>query len=207
MSFNGMILSIALLVCFNSQQTSSFTGSDGAINLKKINDIMKSQQEIKNMMKGIKKEISDIKDLINNMAQVVTNTEPSCKIPFVSIGEDGKCYYFSPNAATWHAAREACVGLAGDLAELTTLEQRKAVQKYMEENGMTGEFGIYYIGATDRDSPRKFKWLSGDPVTEGWRNEEPNQTHPGNGCLWFYEGEIGDASYSCTGSYKYICQI
>ncbi|CAL4059065.1 unnamed protein product [Meganyctiphanes norvegica] len=203
---NNIYFAVVVLLCCCSQQTSSFRGADDNT----ITNIVNNQEEIKSMMRGIKQEIADIKEVINNMVHIATNKGVLCKSPFVSIAGSSTCYYFSPNAATWQTAREACQALDPrcDLAELRTLEQQNALDAYMKENDMSGgDVGLYFIGGTDQGSPRKFKWLSGELVTEGWRSEEPNHTHPGNGCLWFYAGQVGDASLSCTGSYRYICQI
>nr|XP_060616914.1 hepatic lectin-like [Anolis sagrei ordinatus] len=114
---------------------------------------------------------------------------------------NGKCYYFSPEKATWMRANRKCeekhsrLVIIKSMAEQNFLHSRTNNQRY-------------WIGLSDRNFEGEWKWMDGSDSQNGftyWGEGEPNDNSDGEDCahLWM-NGQWNDVY--CTYPCNYICE-
>lgn len=132
----------------------------------------------------------------------IQDQEPRCPSPFFEVMFE--CFYIHVHHhLTWWQARDFCRDMGGDLAEPSHPAALIAVilQKYGN-----GPFH-YWLGASDLKQEGNFTWLSGTPVSSGWRPGQPDDEGGVEDCL-----EIWPTKYpsycdkNCYNPCAFICQ-
>ncbi|XP_036420652.1 C-type mannose receptor 2-like [Colossoma macropomum] len=96
------------------------------------------------------------------------------------------CYYVSHNINTWDHGRQDCRGKEADLVIITSREEQTFV------SGLASNF---WIGLTDRDRLRQWKWVDGTlPISGYWMRGEPNYYTYWNSGTFIHENCVQVAS-------------
>ncbi|CAL4133581.1 unnamed protein product [Meganyctiphanes norvegica] len=107
-------------------------------------------------------------------------------------------------ALPWHGARQECRRRGGDLA--TPCYPADFIN-YIRDNYHKN--ALFWLGASDTESPNTFKWSTGASVAGPWYPGHPQEGRSGFHCLGIQytdERQSGIISgYDCTSSRWYIC--
>ncbi|KAI4894608.1 hypothetical protein NFI96_012461 [Prochilodus magdalenae] len=86
-------------------------------------------------------------------------------------------YYVSTEYKSWSAARQACRERGADLVIINSTEEQEFIKKENENA---------WIGLTDAETEKVWKWVDGSPLTTAfWRDGEPNEAQGGEDCAHF----------------------
>jgi len=103
---------------------------------------------------------------------VLMNDKKSCKervFPDELTMPKGKFYVAVAEKKNWTQARAACQKMGGDLAQIRTDQDQKAVGKFLHDNWpdeKSKHSPEWWIGAKrDGSKKRKWKWVNGDKVS------------------------------------------
>ncbi|XP_077159816.1 macrophage mannose receptor 1-like [Paroedura picta] len=112
-------------------------------------------------------------------------------------------YYFEDTALPMGEARQFCRKHHGDLAAITSENERMFLWKY---NHFLAFKADVYIGlAVGIDG--KFGWLDGTPVTyEAWAPNEPNNVNEEEECVVMYKGTGLWNDIYCSAEKRFICE-
>ncbi|XP_041346883.1 perlucin-like [Gigantopelta aegis] len=100
-------------------------------------------------------------------------------------------------------ARNSCSQSGARLVVLDTEEKNTDVGEYIKANG---DEGMYLIGLTDVQQEGRFVWENGKDVGfSNWDPVEPNGD-TGENCAVVYSTTYLWYDYTCTKTYKYICE-
>uniref|UniRef100_A0A8B9H3K5 C-type lectin domain-containing protein n=1 Tax=Astyanax mexicanus TaxID=7994 RepID=A0A8B9H3K5_ASTMX len=86
-------------------------------------------------------------------------------------------YYISSEPKNWTAARQDCRDRDADLVIINSREEQEFIKKQNE---------YVWIGLTDADKEKEWKWVDGSPLTtKFWRSGEPSNTYGNENCVAF----------------------
>jgi len=84
---------------------------------------------------------------------------------------NGHTYAVYDISMTWHQAKKYCEDLDGHLVTITSQEEQDFVQNLIKDRTKNQ----YWIGATDEEKSRDWKWVTGEPWSyTNWGIGEPN---------------------------------
>ncbi|XP_042871733.1 collectin-11-like [Penaeus japonicus] len=125
-----------------------------------------------------------------------------CPPPYFRVMSE--CFYVhTSHPLSWTQARAFCQGMAGDLAQPRYLNALLAsvAQKYK-----SGPSHLW-LGASDLETEGTFRWLSGEPVTSGWRENQPDDAEGGEDCLEMWTAKFPSLSdKQCHLNSAFVCQ-
>ncbi|EDW57872.2 uncharacterized protein Dvir_GJ18331 [Drosophila virilis] len=114
-------------------------------------------------------------------------------------------YYFETNTAkNWFDASEACHRMSAELVTFETLEEWKAVNKYIADKNIDGK---YWTSGTDLAVNGKHSWFTtGLPLNINiWAPGEPNNRFDNEHCDHIHN-TLGLNDYNCNSVSLYICE-
>jgi serine/threonine-protein kinase len=85
--------------------------------------------------------------------------------------------------ATWDEARAGCERLGGHLATITDAAEQAFIEARLWSRGVTLDVNVW-LGATDRERQRRFRWITGEPFTfRAFHPSEPDNKDGAQDCL------------------------
>ncbi|XP_027217530.1 collectin-11 isoform X2 [Penaeus vannamei] len=125
-----------------------------------------------------------------------------CPPPYFRVMSE--CFYVHTNHhLSWTQARTFCQGMAGDLAQPRHLNALLAVVAEKYKSGPSH----LWLGASDLETEGTFRWLSGDLVTSGWRENQPDDAEGDEDCLEMWTAKFPSLSdKQCHLNSAFICQ-
>ncbi|XP_078392266.1 CD209 antigen-like protein C [Cetorhinus maximus] len=106
------------------------------------------------------------------------------------------CYRFSTERVNWNSAKRKCESLNSHLIIINTEQEQKSIKHYR---------GTYWIGLTNRESERNWKWVDGTPVSfTRWDQGEPNNWYVNENCAIIRSADWNDVS--CSNHFRFICE-
>lgn len=125
---------------------------------------------------------------------------PSCVWPWIQLL--ASCYRFVDKPMNWFAADTLCRKLGGQLVEIDTPEENKAVLAEIRKRGFPRQRKQFWMGLTDRTS--EGRWVL-ESNGEGPRFTNWDRRQPSNGWLWIWNEDCAYIKtnekwndYSCT---------
>jgi len=123
-----------------------------------------------------------------------------CRAPEVF---GGHTYVYCHTARPWTTARDQCAAAGMQLVRIDSRAENDFVQNLLEDS-------TAYIGASDRDSEGRWRWVDGGALSYSrWASGEPNDAG-GEDCGRLY-GDRGTqpglwVDVECTSSYDWTCE-
>jgi len=126
----------------------------------------------------------------------------------------GKFYVAVAEKKTWDQARATCQNVGGDLAQIRTVEDQKAVGKFLRDNWPftwpKTTSTEWWIGAKrDGSKKRKWKWVNGDKVSTDipYNWDKSGLGHMAEKCFSIHR----DLTYAfcagdCTNAKEFVCE-
>ncbi|XP_069505670.1 CD209 antigen-like protein E [Ambystoma mexicanum] len=119
---------------------------------------------------------------------------------------NSSCYVFSKQTASWDDSRSNCQSLQADLVVITDRLEQELIRR-------SKPHGIYWIGLTDKDEEKSWKWVNGfalQPETF-WLPRQPDNYLNGEHCATVgiaqVPGSLNDWNDdSCDHLYNFICK-
>ncbi|XP_036439671.1 CD209 antigen-like protein 2 [Colossoma macropomum] len=111
-------------------------------------------------------------------------------------------YFISTGGKSWSESRQDCRGRGADLVTINSREEQNFIE--ILRRGQRA-----WIGLTDRDTERVWKWVDGSALTTRfWRSGEPNGAAYED-CV--VTGDKSDpvnnwADYPCKQRFVWICE-
>ncbi|XP_072267445.1 collectin-12 [Pyxicephalus adspersus] len=115
-----------------------------------------------------------------------------------------KCYFFSSGKDIFDDAKLFCEDKGSMLVVIETKEEQQFIKK------QTSDKGNFWIGLTDREEEKVWKWLDGTLLTfENWKPGQPDnwtpEMGPGEDCAGLiYSGLWND--FHCSDLNNFICE-
>ncbi|XP_042308744.1 hepatic lectin-like [Sceloporus undulatus] len=113
----------------------------------------------------------------------------------------GKCYYFSPEKATWMIAKKKCEAKQSQLVIIKSMAEQNFLQNRTNNQR-------YWIGLSNKNVEGEWKWLDGSDSTSGftyWAPGKPNNSESGEDCAHLWNNGKWNDVY-CTYPCNYICE-
>ncbi|XP_063601595.1 collectin-11-like [Penaeus indicus] len=125
-----------------------------------------------------------------------------CPPPYFRVMSE--CFYVhTSHHLPWTQARAFCQGMAGDLAQPRYLNALLAVVAEKYKSGPSH----LWLGASDLENEGTFRWLSGEVVTTGWRENQPDDAVGDEDCLEMWTAKFPSLSdKQCHLNSAFICQ-
>ena len=127
---------------------------------------------------------------------------------------DGRCYYVGEKAlSSWHAARNECRALGGDLAVPKSTENNRHIYEALKQRKVNRAWiGVY------RGAGNKFYTVRDVEISyTNWSNGEPNNSGGEEDCaeIWYEKGvsnfDVEDGGWNdlpCSNYFRhFICQM
>ncbi|XP_078392781.1 C-type lectin domain family 17, member A-like [Cetorhinus maximus] len=106
------------------------------------------------------------------------------------------CYRFSTEGGNWDSAKRQCESQNSHLIIINTEQEQKSIKNNR---------GTYWIGLTNRESERHWKWVDGTPVSfTRWDQGEPNNWYGNENCAVIRSASWNDVS--CSNHFRFICE-
>jgi len=105
-------------------------------------------------------------------------------------------------------ARATCQKLGGDLAQIQTIYNQKAVAKFLTDNFASGTGNEWWIGAL-RDGKRKWRWVDGDKVSKdiGYKWDKDNLGNTNEKCLSIHSDSTSEfCAGKCHDVWEFVCE-
>ncbi|XP_078392315.1 C-type lectin lectoxin-Phi1-like [Cetorhinus maximus] len=110
------------------------------------------------------------------------------------------CYRFSTEGGNWDSAKRQCESQNSHLIIINTEQEQNFIKKSIKNNR-----GTYWIGLTNRESERNWKWVDGTPVSfTRWDQGEPNNWYGNENCAVIRRASWNDVS--CSNHFRFICE-
>ncbi|XP_033181705.1 CD209 antigen-like protein A [Anabas testudineus] len=119
------------------------------------------------------------------------------------------CYFLSPKTGSWTEGRQDCRTRGADLVVIDSAEEQTLL------SDLTKEETLSWIGLTDGEHEKTWKWIDGTPLTLSyWEEDQPD--NGGGQAKWGEEdcahirtgkktiGHWND--WSCRASLHWICE-
>ncbi|KAK4324769.1 hypothetical protein Pmani_004609 [Petrolisthes manimaculis] len=105
-------------------------------------------------------------ELPNSTTTKALRDLPRTDCPSFFVGVGGLCLSFMTWAdQTWAEARQSCHGLGGELADLTDIEDLRAIYLYLHQEGIASH--SFWLGGSDEAVEDLWIWTDGTPVPRG----------------------------------------
>ena len=104
---------------------------------------------------------------------------------------------------TWHDARAKCTLHDGDLASVTSTEEKEKIRVLLSR---FSDKEWFWIGLNDIEKEGKFVWSDGSAYNDNnWKANEPNGNRSEN-CM-FSDKSVQWYDHRCTVTLYFICKI
>ena len=202
-------------------------------NEQKLNNIETENRDLRNIIVGMRKDYQNMKQTLREVQndnlkmktelsklQATTTTTPlpttttttTTPIPILCDGDwerfNGNCYLVVLREKSWDDASAYCSSKNSYLLEITTDTEREFVTELVRDYRDNG----FWIGATDRDTYRRFIYHHSKlPIPENyWREGEPENWLGYEHCVNMYRsfssGVVELYDFTCTFRSRFVCE-
>ena len=125
----------------------------------------------------------------------------SCKAQWATFGSSNYSLYKSPQK--WKNAKLICQNFGSKLVKIESEKENEFIKReYLSSEGP------YWIGLSDSDSEREWKWTDGTGLTgyKKWKSGQPNNKHGKQDCVAIYGGKAEWNDVRCSRKLGFICE-
>jgi len=134
--------------------------------------------------------------------------------PYVRTMPKGKFYLAVKQKKTWDQARATCQKLGGDLAQIRTVEEQKAVGQFLQDNYSTDTSAEWWIGAKRNDHAydtenKSWIWVNGDNLSKAiaYHWDIAISDDPSKKCFSIHRDWGGAfCSGHCIRAWEFVCE-